>query len=81
VTTTTRRLLAGLAWWLILIGIAIGCWRTWDIVTGTHTILGDMPFVIQQLLVTTWSVLGPVAQGAALLVILMVEKRLGGKVD
>ena len=75
-TQLTRRVLTIVAWTLLVLGPVLGLWIIVDILSGAHTVGGPQDFVLRQWLTWVLAVLGPVAQGAVLLLAVRIYERL-----
>ena len=75
-TRLAKRVLTIVAWLLLVLGPVLGLWMIVDVVTGAHTIVGPQDFVLRQWLTWVLAVLGPVAQGAVLLLAIRIYERL-----
>ncbi|WP_447909154.1 hypothetical protein [Brevundimonas bullata] len=71
-----RNILLFVAWLLIAIGLVLGLWMVWDMISGVHTFLGGPIFVIRQWLGLIAGGLAPVALGGALLVAVRIYDRV-----
>ena len=75
-TLLAKRALTLIAWALVVLGPILGLWMIVDVVSGAHTVLGPQDFVLRQWLTWVLTVLGPVAQGAVLLLAIRIYERL-----
>lgn len=75
-TLPVNRALTIIAWALMALGPILGLWAVLDILTGGHTFGGSVDIVLRQWLTLLMTVLGPVAQGAVLLLAIRIYERL-----
>jgi hypothetical protein len=75
-TQLAKRVLTIVAWALVVLGPVVGLWIIVDVVSGAHTVLGPQDFILRQWLTWVLAVLGPVAQGAVLLLAIRIYERL-----
>jgi hypothetical protein len=75
-TLLVKRALTAVAWSLMALGPILGLWAVLDILSGGHTLGGPVDFVLRQWLTLLMTVLGPVAQGAVLLLAIRIYERL-----
>lgn len=75
-TQLAKRVLTVVAWALLVLGPVLGLRMIVDVVSGTHTVGGAQDFVLRQWLTWVLAVLGPVAQGAILLLAIRIYERL-----
>lgn len=75
-TQVAKRVLTVIAWALMALGPLYGLWTVLEIVTGAHTVLGPADFVLRQWMTWLMVALGPVAQGAVLLLTMRIYERL-----
>ncbi|MDI6624259.1 MAG: hypothetical protein QME55_05975 [Brevundimonas sp.] len=75
-TALIKRILIGVAWALIGLGPLLGLWMAFDILSGSHQLMGGPTFILRQWMTLLMSMLGPVAQGAVLLLAVGIYGRL-----